>query len=97
MNTARVIRDMDVTEPAGISKYGPRWTVHGKCFQYCKGELLRHCNEYNIPEKQIGKIIIKHLTSSICWILQISHEFLAEPSSFISPSRIIAPLFRNPR
>ena len=37
------------------------------------------------------------MTSSICWILQISHEFLAEPSSFISPSRIIAPLFRNLR
>lgn len=82
-------------EPGGIWKWGPRWrsiflacdTVNVDCWLIAVKQM--------IPEAHTGTILIKHFSSSICWMLQRFQWFVGEPSGFSSPSTIIAALFRH--
>ncbi|KAM1498147.1 hypothetical protein ACFX10_021028 [Malus domestica] len=90
-----VIIDINLIDPAGISKFSPM----------CRS-ILRACDTTNVPscayaikkmapEAHIGRVFTTHITSSTCWMLHSLHGFAQDPSSLTSLSTTKAAFFKN--
>ncbi|KAH7838073.1 hypothetical protein Vadar_021674 [Vaccinium darrowii] len=82
-------------DPAGIWKWDPRWRSMVKAWRTNRLVWIPAGVAKKMEEDHSGKILIKVLRSSTCWMVQSFHGFDIEPSGVMSSWAISAARFRN--